>query len=230
MKTFIEKSEEKLSTQLIKFCGAYPTYAGVLNANAAKITNLNSGNLFLIFILMIQGKLQTLSTTFTAYKDLFVSGKGGGVLGALPALTVYPTTPPPIALADLVSLFREVIQQCVKSGNLTEDIAKALGIFEEVSAVTLGDGTPGLHLKSMSAGHPTLHTTLADYEGYEVWKDSGAGFVFLNVSIGPNYTDTSALPAAGVEVIWKYKIIFRYKNQQIGHWSATLSVAVKGSV
>lgn len=162
---------------------------------------------------------------------MLISGKGGGVLGALPALVAYPTTPaPPVCLADLESLFRDIIQQCVKSGNLTEDIAKALDIFEEVTAATLETGTPDLSLKAMSAGHPTLHTTIGNYDGYEVWKDSGAGFVFLNVSSSPNYIDSSALPAFGVETIWRYKIIYRYKNVQIGNWSNTISVAVKGSV
>jgi hypothetical protein len=83
----------------------------------------------------------------------------------------------------------------------------------------------------MSAGHPTLHTKLNGYEGYEIWKDAGTGtFAFLNVSPGPDFTDTSALPAAGVEAIWRYKIIYRYKGVQIGYWSVTISVAVKGSV
>ena len=85
-------------------------------------------------------------------------------------------------------------------------------------------------MKVMSAGHPTLHTAIGGYDGFEIWKDAGTGFVFLNVSNGPNYIDNSALPASGVEVIWRYKIIYRYKNVQIGNWSNTISVAVKGSV
>jgi len=233
MRTFVESAEDKLSAQIVGFCSNYtPAYASLLNVNSTDMVNLNKGSVFLVFILMMMGKVQTLATTFTAYKDLLLTGKGGGVLGVLPVLTVYPTTPapPPVALADLISLFRDIIQQCVKSGNLTVDMAKALGIYEEPPVVALGDGTPVLALKSMSAGHPTLHTVIGDYEGFEVWKDSGAGFVFLNVSTGPNYTDNSALPAAGVNVIWIYKIIYRLKNAQIGNWSNVISVAVKGSV
>lgn len=232
MRTFVEVTDEKICTQIAKFCSNYSTYASLLNADTLKITNLNKGSLFLIFVLMMQGKLQTLAISFTAYKDLLRTGKGGGILGALPALTVYPTVPapPPVCLANLESLFRDVIQQCVKSGNLTEDIAKALGIFEEVATSSLETGTPDLSLKLMSAGHPTLHTTIVDYDGFEIWKDSGTGFVFLNVSSSPNFNDTSALPAVGVEVIWIYKIIYRYKDVQIGNWSNTISVAVKGIV
>jgi hypothetical protein len=233
MRTFVESIEEKVSAQIAGFCSNYtPAYASLLNVNADDMTNLNKGSVFLIFILMMMGKLQTAATAFTAYKDLLMTGKGGGVLGVLPVLTVYPTTPapPPVALLDLISLFRDIIQQCVKSGNLTEDMAKALGIFEEPIVVILADGTPTLSLKSMSAGHPTLHTIIGDYEGFEIWKDSGAGFVFLNVSNGPNFTDTSALPAVGVDAIWNYKIIYRLKNVQIGNWSNVIAVAVRGVV
>ena len=233
MRTVVESAEDKLSTQIVRFCSNYtPAYASLLNVNVTDMTNLNKGSVFLAFILLMMGKLQTSAITFTAYKDLLLSGKGGGALGALPILTVYPTipAPPPVALADLISLFRDIIQQCVNSGNLTEDMAKALGIFEEPDVLTLEAGTPVLSLKAMSAGHPTLHTIIGNYDGFEIWKDSGAGFVFLNVSNGPNYTDTSALPASGVDALWKYRIIYRYKNAQVGNWSATLSVAVKGSV
>ena len=232
MKTLIETVEDKLVTQISKFCSIYPTYAGLLKADATKISNLNEGSLFMIFVLMMQGKVQTLATAFTAYKDLVFYGIGGNTLGALPVLPVYGTTPAPpaVCLADVVTLFREVIQQCVLSGNLTEDIAKALGIFEATSIVVLEDGMPFLSLKSVSAGKPTLHTTIGNYEGFEIWKDSGKGFLFLDVSNSANYTDTSAMPATGVEIVWIYKVIYRYNNVQIGKWSNTISVAVKGNV
>jgi len=228
MKTYIENTEEKLVKQIAQFCDMYTIYASLLKVDPTKIDNLNAGSLFMTFILAMQGKVQTLAVTFTAYKDLVFYGIGTDVLGVLPVLPVYPTSPPPVCLAAVESLFREIIQQCVKSGKLTEDIAKALGIFEEVPVVELEKGTPVLSLKSKSAGQPKLHTIIGDYEGFEVWKDSGTGFVFLNVSNSPNYTDTSALPAAGIEVVWKYKIIYRYKNAQIGNWSNVISVAVKG--
>ena len=232
MRTFVESTEAKLSAQIAQFCRIYATstYAALLKANPDKITDLNKGSLFLIFILGIQTQMQSAAVTFTSYKDLLLTGKGGGVLGALPLLPVYPTTPapPPIALADLETLFRDIIQQCVKSGNLTEDMAKALGIFEEAAVVVLEVVTPVLSLKYMSAGHPNIHTKIGDYDAFEVWKDSGTGFIFLNVSTTTDYLDTSPLPAAGVDAVWNYRIIYRLKNVQVGNWSNVLMVAVKG--
>ena len=232
MLTFIAKTDAKISAQIAQFCRIYATstYAALLKADPDKISDLNKGSLFLIFILGIQTQMQSAAVTFTSYKDLLLTGKGGGVLGALPLLPVYPTSPapPPIALADLETLFRDIIQQCVKSGNLTEDMAKALGIFEEAAVVTLEVVTPVLSLKYISAGHPNIHTKIGDYDAFEVWKDTGTGYVFLNVSTGPDFLDNSPLPAAGVDAVWNYKIIFRLKNVQVGNWSNVLSVAVKG--
>ena len=47
--------------------------------DADDMTNLNKGSLFLILILTMMGKIQTAATSFTTYKDLLLTGKGGGV-------------------------------------------------------------------------------------------------------------------------------------------------------
>ncbi len=230
MKTLVEKGDIELATQIRNFLDEYPTHEGEMNVLPSKITDLAKGSAYMDFFLDIQGKVHTVSSTLTSYKNMIRHGKGTDVLGAKPALTVYPVAVPPICNANVEGLFRDIIQDCVNSGNLTEDVAKALSIFAEASTTVLADGTPDLSLKSMSGGHPTLHTILSGYDAYEIWKDSGLGFVFQNVSTSADYTDLSPLPALGVEVVWKYKIIYRSKNLQIGHWSSAISVAVKGNV
>ena len=230
MKILIQSTDEKITLQLAHFCANYSVYADLLKVDPDKITLLTKGSVYMTFVMGMQNKVQASSITFTSYKDLARGGNGTDILGALPVLPKYPDTVPPVCNANVEALLRDVTQQCVKSGKLSDDIAKALGIFYDPILQNLEEGTPDLSLKSMSAGHPTLHATLKDYEGFEIWKDAGIGFVFLNVSTSANFTDTAALPAVGVEVIWKYKVIYRYKNAQIGNWSATISVAVKGSV
>lgn len=230
IRTIVESGDAELAKQIRNFVVEYPKHKDELKVSESKIIDLAEGSAYLDFILDIQTKVHTSSSTFTSYKNLVRHGKGTDVLGAKPALTVYPLVVPPICNANVEGLFRDIIQESVNSGNLTEDVAKALGIFAEASTTVLADGTPGLSLKSMSGGHPTLHTKLDGYDGFEIWKDASTGFVFHNVSTSPDYVDQSPLPALGVEEIWKYKIIYRYQNLQIGHWSATISVAVKGNV
>ena len=233
MRILIESSEEKLAVQIRKFRNGYSSaYAALLKVPTDLLDKLDKGSNYLDIVLEMQGKIHTSSTTFTSYKNLVLHGNGADILGALPVLPIYPTVKPPVCEANVEGLLREIAQACVNSGNLTEDIAKALGLFEDPAVVLLENGTPALLLKSMSGGHPMLHTILNRYDAFEVWKDSGkgVGFIFHNVSTASDYSDQSALPALGVEEIWKYKIIFRYQNLQIGHWSTTISVVVKGNV
>ena len=230
IRTLVESGDVELATQIRNFLNEYPNQKDEMKVLAFKILDLAKGSAYMDFFLDIMGKVHTSSSTLTSYKNMIRHGKGADVLGTKPVLTVYQLVVPLICNANVEGLFRDIIQDCVNSGNLTEDIAKALGIFAESSTTVLADGTPDLSLKSMSGGHPMLHTILTGYDAYEIWKDSGTGFVFQNVSTTSDYTDQSPLPALGVEAVWKYKIIYRSKNLQIGHWSTTLSVAVKGNV
>ena len=46
-----------------------------------------------------------------------------------------------------------------------------------------------------------------------------------------NFTDKSTLPAMRTgAVVWKYKIIYVYKNEPIGNWIAEIAISVLGNV
>ena len=228
VKTYVEPTDPKFKTQLGGFCRVYPEYADVLNVLAAKMDRLNAGNAVVQIIFPQQEIMQTFGVGFTAYKDLLRKGNANDTLSAYPIMPVYPAIMPPLCEENIESLFKEVIQDCGDGGNLSEAIAKALGIYAEDTADVMSSGTPNLTLKMAGGGHPQLHCTMGDFEGYEIWKDSGAGFVRFDVSNSPNYVDMTALPAAGTDVIWTYKVIYRYKNVQIGNWSISIPIAVKG--
>ena len=230
IKTYIESTDPKFKIQLNGFCENYPTYASELNVLPSKITALNAGNAVVQVIFSQQEKMQTGGYTFTSFKNLVRNGNGSDVITAYPTLPVYPSVMPPLCDANVEELFKEVIQECVDSGNLSETIAKALGIFAEEVTDTMSSGTPNLTVKTVGGGHPQLHCTMGDYEAYEIWKDSGAGYSRYDVSTSPNYVDMATLPAVGTNVIWNYKVIYRYKNVQIGNWSVVVSIAVKGSL
>jgi hypothetical protein len=174
--------------------------------------------------------MQTAGISFTSFKNLLRNGNGTDAISGYPTMPVYPAVMPPLCDANVEELFREVIQECEDSGNLSETIAKALGIFAEPATDTMGSGTPNLTIKMIGGGHPQLHCTMGSYEGYEIWKDIGAGFMRYDVSSSPNYVDMATLPAVGTNVIWNYKVIYRYKNLQIGNWSVIVSIAVSGSL
>lgn len=225
--TYIEQTDTKFRTQLGSFCNLYHLYINELNVLPAKITRLREGNAVVQIIFPQQETLQTFGTGFTSYKNLLRWGNNGEVLTAFPVMPTYPATMPALCEANIEALFKEILQECVDNG-MSESTAKALGVFAEDTTVALNEGTPNFSLKLAGGGHPILHCTIKGYDGFEVWKDAGTGFIRFDVSTSANYTDMSPLPAAGTDVIWRYKIIYRHQNVQIGNWSPIIPIAIKG--
>ena len=58
----------------------------------------------------------------------------------------------------------------------------------------------------------------------EIQVDRGSGWVPLAFDTTPNYTDTTPHPATLTK--WKYRAIYRVGDQQVGLWSAEVSVNV----
>ena len=60
----------------------------------------------------------------------------------------------------------------------------------------------------------------------DLWADRGddKGFHFHTITTDPNYTDPTAGPAT--VALWKYKAIYRLRDEQVGNWSDVISVAV----
>lgn len=58
----------------------------------------------------------------------------------------------------------------------------------------------------------------------EIQVDRGTGWQILTFDSTPGYTDTTAHPATLTR--WKYRAIYRVNDQQVGLWSAEVSVTV----
>lgn len=60
----------------------------------------------------------------------------------------------------------------------------------------------------------------------EIQVDRGSGWQVLTFDTTPGYTDTAPHPATLTE--WKYRAIYRVDDEQVGQWSAEVSIAVGG--
>ena len=228
MEIVIDSTDDGLVNQIGKFLKHYPDYENILNLPPAKITTLGEMLKFFSFVVTKQHDFKYFGLELTSYKDLLRDGNPLLLMNALPVVPVYPAILPTTSNQGVVVFFREITQLCVATRKMTEPMAIALGLIKLPVIADLIAGTPNLISKSSNVGHPRLHCTLGYYEGYEVWKDSGKGFVKLDVSNKPDYVDNSPLPATGVSEVWAFKAIYRYNNVQIGNWSEIVSVLVKG--
>jgi hypothetical protein len=77
-------------------------------------------------------------------------------------------------------------------------------------------------------GQPDLDWAKAGMDAVEIEADRGAGFALLTFDTQPGYLDTAPLPAAGTTALWRYRAIYRLKDERVGQWSEVLEVAVKG--
>ncbi len=231
MLLLVHTSDQMLLLQMLRFLNRYPSYSAKLLVLASKINRLKKGVLYLQFIMDENNAIKVFSEGYTAYKNRVRNGSVTiGLLGAAPEMPEYPTIMPELGEDNIEGLFREVLQDCVNSGALSEEIAADLGILDLGTPVVLEEGTPKLTGKIGTGGHPILHTFIGDYSGYQIWKDIGKGYILLTVSTTASYTDISALPTIGNGEVWKYKIIYVYKNVPIGNWSNECTISVIGHV
>ncbi len=57
-------------------------------------------------------------------------------------------------------------------------------------------------------------------------RNDGNGFVFMTIHTGPNSPDSTPLLPPGTSVVWRYKAIYRFHDEQVGERSDVLSVMV----
>jgi hypothetical protein len=82
---------------------------------------------------------------------------------------------------------------------------------------------------AFQGGHPVLHWKSNNAEALELEADYDTGtYSLLTMQFYPGYQDNTPLPSAGTSALWKYRAIYRVRDQQVGHWSHVLEVGVKG--
>lgn len=81
----------------------------------------------------------------------------------------------------------------------------------------------------VAGGFPELRWTRKGTDGVAIYVDRGTGnWEFLAIDTIPNYIDTHPLPAPGQSAVWKYRMIYRIDDANVGQWSDDVSVTVTG--
>ncbi len=229
----IKNTDTAFANQNNQFCTNVDKFATILGLDSEKVTALKIANTFLQFIFGMQIEVQGFAHSFTSYKHQLHFGPSNELMGDVPKPPVFPTVPVPISLGNVRTMLSSLAQDCVSSPKFTDTIGIALGIMDPVEAgKDVVAVKPNLTIKLTTGGHPILHTIRGTYDGYEVWKDSneGKGYVKLDTSMYPDYTDNSILPMIGKAASWKYKIIYTLKGVQCGSWSAEVVIGVYGEI
>ena len=225
---FIEKAEKPFCDQSNNVCAKILGYSDKLELDTAVVDAFIQGNSFLQFVHDKSNESLLYSKSLTKFKETVFHGNGAQDLGNMPVLNPLPVKLPGIPMKNMQGALLNIAKSCKGNSNFNDTIGLDLGILKEVSPAKPEDGTPNLTVKLASGGHPILHATKGEYQGYQVWRDSndGKGFILANVSLYADYLDLFTIPVAITGTVWNYKAIYIAKGEVVGKWSPIVSILV----
>ena len=222
----IERTDAAFNLQLKNVANKLPTYQSTFGLSAAIVATTKADSIAFDYTLNNTVTIQTFSHNYTKFKTELRHGHVAN-LGGFPALPTLGTAPA-IVTADIEARLRTLLQTIIHHPNYTLAIGQDLGIVAAPSTFNPATGKPMFTIMLTAGGHPTLSYTRGEFDGVEIWKDSGAGFTKLERITQTSYTDNTALPAANVATVWHYKMIFLYKDAVVGAYSDVVSITVNG--
>ena len=228
MPTYIASADGAFAIQSETFCSKVDKQVVPLGLVQTKVDEYKLSDKFFQFIFRKCLESQSYSHTMVAYKNLARNGPSSEVLGAIPTPLVLGTPLPVVPLSNIQAQLASLIQDCTKSPNFSESIGIELGIIKITPDSLMPEVQPQLTLSLTISGHPLLHVPKGAYQGYEIFRDcgDGKGFVHLQISLHPDFVDNSTLPAEGIAQIWRYKVIYYLKGEQVGNLSEIKSISV----
>jgi hypothetical protein len=225
---FVKQEDSTFAVQLKTFSdGVNSTSApngATVGLSPAQCLEAKNDAAYVLHVNQQQDKAKGFSQAFTKFKNDLRNGSATPIIE--PVFDV-PAAPPTAVLAGVEGRFRQKATSVKNSLNYTTAIGEAWGIVAPAGSSDLG--LPGFTI-NFDAGHPIINWTKGRADSVDIYKDSGAGWVYMGRDLKSPWKDISPLPAAGSTAIWKYKIIFVKNDEQTGDFSEVREATVKGNI
>ena len=202
-------------------------YAAMLDFSADDLSELDRATAWFKYSLDLQSAYKATGEATVALKNAIRDGSptGKAVIPTLPILTPPPGEP----FLDVFGYLSNVITRIRIHKNYTEAIGKALYIIPVQSLPVDPSAMQPVLNADFKGGHPRVLWAMHGMDALELEADHGDGhFSLLTIDMTPNHIDTTPLPPAGTVVLWRYRAIYRLRDEQVGNWSQGLEVSVKG--
>jgi len=231
MKTYyLPKTDMGILLWLLNFVAKVAGYATKYNLSAAEVTDMGASADFYSYWFEAMNQYKEFKTKVVAFKDELRDGvEAGGTPSLVPAPPTLGTMPPAVAPG--------IIDRATSIGNRIKNhhdytVADGLDLGLEGAEITppdLVNAKPVL-TSELIAGQPNVRWKKLVFDAVEIHVSRGSGqpFEFHAFNTSNNITDGAALPPAGQSAVWKYKMIYIFKNQRVGQWSDELAVTVRG--
>ena len=227
MEILIENTDKGFSRQINQFAKEIDEPGAAVGLSPEEIQGVKDDALAIKYVYGNQITVKQFYQQHSAYKKILSNGKGN--LGNMPVPLIFSTAPTAVA-KDIKGRFRALTARMAKHPAFSKPMGEKLGIIAPEIPFDPTQGKPDFEIEYSSAGHPLLVWLKGKFDGVEIWKDSGTGYVKLDRDNSPDYIDKTPLPAIGVSVLWKYKMIYIYKDEVVGMWSSEQEIYVHSEV
>lgn len=228
-KFFLPSTDEGIMTWLANFAVKLSNHAAALGISAETLTSVKNDSNMFTYIVNLVNSFRTGLSQRVSYKILLKKGPEGTPAGGVPVFNIYE--PPAVVEAGILVRVRRLVQNIKSNDNYNESIGNDLGIIGPAQEEIIHDLKPVLRIKSV-AGKPVLTWKKGVSDSLEIYVDRGDGksFVYLGNSSKPRFADTSGLDPSAGTAEWKYKAIFRIKDEHVGQYSDVISTTVKKEI
>jgi len=224
---FVENGDAEFADQLKAHAQGMDLEGAGLGFIPAEIQVAHDDANFWDWLVLEQEIVQHYGQDFTKYKNLARDG-GTEPLGALPPVPVYQNIPPMVD-KGIEQRFRDRAAKA-KGNHAVYNQSKG-EILRIVAVKTPFDpnvGKPRFRVVTV-AGRPDLFFLKGGWDAVEIWKDINAqGWQKKERWDNSPWSDPDPLPAPGQSAVWKYKMVYIFKNKQVATWSDEVIVTVYG--
>jgi hypothetical protein len=205
-----------------------PNYATILEISTADLDQVQAGSDWFDYSLKVDQAAQRFTDGNYAFKRVLRDGPKSAVINLPPPLVIIPP-PTSIPYPDIIGFLSAMIIRIKKHKNYTEAIGKALHIIPPQNPAP----DPALLQPELTfdfnAGHPVLYWYHNGTDALVIEADYGTGtFSVVGIQMSTHFEDSAPLPPPGTVALWKYRAIYRIRDNQVGQWSKVLEVSVKG--
>ncbi len=222
--TFIQSSDDAFSKQLTQFANSIDEFALTLGLTVAEVNSAKADAKYYAYVVQTAALIKVFQKTTISFKKHSRNGSKKDFLLNFPPTPIFDT-PPPAVKPNIQPRFSKLVKKIKSSKNYNSAIGKALSIEAIHSHFDIQAGQPKVSV-IFTGGHQRIKYKRGKYEGAEIWKDEGNGYFLLKTVTKSIYVDKTELPPAGTSAIWKYKLVYLYKDVQVGKWSSEIITTV----
>lgn len=226
---YLPGTDEGKVIWLNNFAGKLQNHAATLGISQEQITSVQNDAQMISYIVNEVNRFKNGLAERVGYKDILVNGNGSEP--PAPAPVYQNIAPPTVVPFGVITRVSRMVKHIKSSENYNDAIGNDLGVIGSESDERTADMKPLLNVR-LHAGKPVIEWKKGQADSIDLYvnRGDGRGYTYLANDMSPDYTDELALPPDAKMAEWKYKGIYRIKDEQVGTFSDEVAVIVKKEV